>query len=496
MNPKSIQSATRYSLSVLAIGILAACGGGGGSSGNIGVADGGIRGTGSSVGPVSGFGSVIVNGITFDTDQILNGQVESNDGIECERGCENRLQKGMILRVDGEWREDGTGEAGALEYDDTFRGVATNVIVEEKTSSGEPVAGNLTILGQLVTFDRRSVIRLEAESGAEPVLDGKLIRVSAWRNGNNYRASFIGEIKPLSEDWVELEGPVTEFDPVDRQFQIGTQVINYVSDDVFVDDIDKLLLESGTIFVEVEGDEINGTVTARTIRRADSRRFLGQENEDLELSGPVENYSTTSSEFLINGVTVVLTDNTEFDDFSRSRIEDGLLIQVEGEFVNGVVVAEEVELLEGDAEVEADVTSEGNLPNSWVVGGVTVVVTSFTLIDADDDSSEKISVGSYLEVEGIERETDDGVIYVEALDIEIEEESEDEFELQGRVRPESFFPSSPSLTMLGLTMSIAPGAIKDEDDDEGSVYDCQYLEVGYERLSPNEYRAEEIECGD
>ena len=44
----------------IALGVLSACGGGGGG---VDVADGGIRGTGSSVGPVSGFGSVFVNGV-------------------------------------------------------------------------------------------------------------------------------------------------------------------------------------------------------------------------------------------------------------------------------------------------------------------------------------------------------------------------------------------------------------------------------------------------
>ena len=62
-------------------GAISACGGAGGG---LDVADGGIRGTGSSVGPVSGFGSVFVNGVEFSTDDIPNREVESNDGITAE----------------------------------------------------------------------------------------------------------------------------------------------------------------------------------------------------------------------------------------------------------------------------------------------------------------------------------------------------------------------------------------------------------------------------
>ena len=77
----------------IALGVLSACGGGGG--GGVGVADGGIRGTGSSVGPVSGFGSVFVNGVKFETD----GRVSSDDG---GTGCAGRRGRGGpidLLRV-------------------------------------------------------------------------------------------------------------------------------------------------------------------------------------------------------------------------------------------------------------------------------------------------------------------------------------------------------------------------------------------------------------
>lgn len=492
MKPKFIQLATRFSSSALALGVLVACGGGGSDS--LDIADGGIRGTGSSVGPVSGFGSVFVNGVRFDTDQILNGEVLSNDGIECERGCENRLQKGMILRVTGEWRADGTGEAETLEYDDTFRGYATDVIVTEQTPGGEPVAGSFNVLDQTITFDRRTVIRSGSTFESASDLEGELVRVSAWRNGENYRASFIGRIDVLPDDRIELEGPVSNFSSIDREFAIGMRGVSYENDDVFKDGLNASDLSQDGIFVEVEGEQIGGTISAFTIRRADNRRFTGQENEDIEISGPVENYSVTASEFLINGVTVAITDETEFDDFARSRLQDGLLVQVEGEFRNGVVFAEEVELLEGDAEVEAEVTGVGALNNSWIVGGVTVVVNAYTLIDADDGLSSVISAGSFIEVEGIERETDDGRIYVDALAIEIEDEGDDEFELQGRLRPDNFFFNS--LTILGLEMAVPPGAIDNDDEDEGSVYDCRYLEVEYEQLNTGGYSALEIECDD
>ncbi|MCU7855552.1 MAG: hypothetical protein KZQ79_07650, partial [Candidatus Thiodiazotropha sp. (ex Lucinoma borealis)] len=57
---KLLISATTAAL----IATLYSCGGGGGSQ----VADGGIGGTGVSMGRVTGFGSIFVNGIEFETD--------------------------------------------------------------------------------------------------------------------------------------------------------------------------------------------------------------------------------------------------------------------------------------------------------------------------------------------------------------------------------------------------------------------------------------------
>ena len=82
-------------------GGLAACGGGGsGSSGSVG-ASGNAEGT--SVGAVTGFGSVYVNGTRFATD----GSVSSDDGIERE----GQLEKGMVLKIKGGWDERGQGQA-------------------------------------------------------------------------------------------------------------------------------------------------------------------------------------------------------------------------------------------------------------------------------------------------------------------------------------------------------------------------------------------------
>src|SRR5690554_4877496 len=289
---------------VLVLGLFSACGS------EFQVADGGIRGTGSSVGPVSGFGSVFVNGVRFETSNILNRRVENNDGLSSE----DDLEKGMILRVEGQWSPDGTGTAESLEYDDTFRGTAANVSVTTVDSSGAPETGTFIVLGQTISFDRRTVIRLDNEFADASALEGKLVRISAWPSGDSYRASYIGELDTLPENLVELEG-LGRYDSGD--LLIGTQRIIVPGDRVFADGLTADAIGQTGQRIEVEGEYDGAIITARTIRPADDRRYEGQEGEDIEITGTVSGYTPRATSFFVNGVAVSITSDTEFDDLDR-----------------------------------------------------------------------------------------------------------------------------------------------------------------------------------
>lgn len=486
---KSEQLHKRLSLVVapLAFGVLGACGG---SGSGIGVADGGIRGTGSSVGPVSGFGSVFVNGVEFSTDSIVNGEVQGNDGIFCEQKqyCTASLEKGMILRVEGQWNPDGTGTAEALEYDDTFRGTVTAVDVTQSDSAGFPQAGTLTLLGQTISFDRRTVIQLDSGYTDASVLDGKQVRISAWPSESGYRASYIGELDTLPDGWVEVEG-LARYELSDSLF-IGAQQIVVPADSVFTNGLTPDALANQALRIEVEG-EFNGVaVVARTIRPADDRRYIGAEGEDIEITGTVSGYSSVSASFFVTGVAVNVTPDTEFDDLDRNQLKDDMLVRVEGEFRNGAIVAEEIELFEGDAEVEANVLSAAPLTNELNVGGVRVRLTNNTLIESDDESSGSVYDAEFLEIEGIERRDANDQVYLEALNIEFESEGTSEFELKGRLPDGDYSYASGTLIVLGVEMSYNENFT--EVDDDADWRDCSIVSVDYNTF----YQALKIGCED
>lgn len=498
------QSATRFALSVLAISVLAACGGGGGDS--LDVADGGIRGTGSSVGPVSGFGSVFVNGVRFET----NGEVESDDGITTE----GELDEGMILRIDGEWRDDGTGKADQVEYDDTLRGpISVDVPWDDSTRTAV-----ISIHGLIVNIDRQTVIKggkvtdLQADD---------IVRVSGWRLANGeFRASLVrisagsGETFD-SDNEIELEGKISNFDGSPCSFDLGSIRVRCDNQNIQYETLTQADLEDQPV-IEVEGNMLNGELDALEIRNDGQRRYNRGGDDDIEFAGPVsDNYDSASRTLSINGLTVNVTPDTEFEDgLAAQDLLEGLLIQVEGAFQNdGSVNADEIQLREANAEVEGVITGDVDAAaRTFQVGGVQVQMTSLTVIIDDDDSGrtpdqslQSLRLGDEVEVEGIEREGDNGNIFLEALKIEREEPEDDddspsEFELEGKVRQIDDF----SITVLGVRMTAENSAFEGNDRSQVASQvnpltgEFPIVEVGYEPIIVGlyPYRATDIELDD
>lgn len=450
MKRNLLGTAIKYALAGAALGTLAACGGGG-SGGSATV----TASSGTSTGPVTGFGSVYVNGVRFDTDSASLG---SDDGIERE----DQLEKGMILTVRGEWDDDdGEGRASQVEYDDTLRGLLASATWDETERTG-----SLTVAGQSIAIDGRTVFK-----GATPIelrdqpTDTYKVRISAWRlDDGSFRASFVGARLAGAGDFddfneVELEGAISALDTQAQTFQINGLTVGYGSAS-FDDDLDRDDLVNGLV-VEVEGFIENGELVAREIDDQDDDRF--DDGDDVELSGPVSSgFDPATGRFSINGVSVQVNSGTEFDDglSQASDLVPGLLVSVEGEYRGGVLVAEEIEAAEGDAELEASVSAINRTAQELTVGGVRVVVTSNTLLEDDDDDDgdrlrfEDLQVGDYLEVEGIQRS--DGGGYLDALKIERDDDDddgddnggEDGFELEGRITDSE----GDRVTVMGLDL--------------------------------------------
>lgn len=471
---------------------LVACGGAGG--GSSGLADGGIRGTGSSVGPVSGFGSVFVNGIRFVTENLGTDDFEGEPGVSVEAD----LEKGMILQIRGDWQDDGEGQAELVRYDDTLRGPVTAVSQRWDDLARE---GRIEIMGFEVSLDRLTQTTL---TDLATITVDQPLRVSGWLQADgSFRASFIGPAAPADRG-EEIEGhlSVTGEAGNQRYFVDGLEL--QIPSGAVCDE-DKFELADGTP-VDAEGEYTGATFIVGDICNGPTA-FLDQSlDEDVQLAGVVtEPFAgeLTNGRFSLNGITVTADGNTEIDDdLAPSDIVPGVLLQVEGRYVNdnGVLTlqAEEIEYRDADAEVEGKLDEvDGDILR---VGGVEIRQASFTVREDDDDEGCPDVIGPELvgrielEVSGIQRLGDGG--YLEALEIECEAEVDDAgYDLAGRIEALDRDPGAESLTVLGVVIRIDTGTeFGDghfEDLDKGDRVEIDYFED-----TSGAYIAEEIELDD
>ena len=441
MERKPIAIAVRMVITGALAGTLAACGGGGsGDSTTAGTS------SGTSVGAVSGFGSVYVNGTRFAT----SGSVDSDDGVERE----DQLEKGMILKVEGDWDDGGEGRADRISYDDTLRGPISGMSWDDLARTG-----TLTLLGQSIALDGKTVFRgaTPAEIAANP--QSYRVRVSAWRlDDGSFQASFVGA-RTIGQDFdddneVEIEGVVASLDTSAQTFTINGFPVNYTSavgDDGFsLDDL------ADGLVVEVEGHLEGGTIVAEEIDDEDD--WFSDDDDDVEITGSIYDHDAARRQFSVNGVAVQITGGTEFDDLREGSLADALFVKVEGDFRDGILVAGKIEGRESDAELDGRVESIDLTNETLMVSGVRVQLTANTLIDDDDNDDDRrsrvqdiqsLQVGDYLEIEGRQRSADGGSL--EALSIEREDDDEDnDFELEARLAA----VGSGSITLMNLEILL------------------------------------------
>lgn len=427
--------------------------------------EGGIQGTGFSIGLLTGFGSVYVNGKRFDTtgaEFVVNGITST----------ESALQKGMLVRVDGEWRLNGEGNADEVVYDDTLRGPINLV----NWDGNEFTTGTISMLEQEVTVSSQTVFagttRLDLGTNVN-------VRISGWNLGNgNFQASLVEKINSTD---IEVEGVISDLYEAEQTFVINGLKIQYSDTTDFAEG---LTLSDG-LSVEVEGTLAGGVVSAEEIDFDDQTRFYrGDDGDDIDLSGPITSVNAANNTFVHTGLTIRWDDKTDFEDgLEAADLTEGFFVRVEGEWRNGTLVAEEIEPREADAEVEARVTAIDSDLRQLIVGGVTVQVGDDTLIVDDEDDQRiafsDLATGDFLEVEGLDRTDGAGNPILRAIQIEREDEDEDVFTVEGRLSAKTGSISGGTLTVLGVTVNV-DGDTKFEDKTFDDLEAGDTVEVEYQ----------------
>lgn len=435
------------------VAIAAGCGGGGGSSGGAAVAPAGV-----TSGTITGFGSVIVNGVRYRTSG--STQFDIDDGP----GGQDDLAVGQQVTVRWSSSDGGrTFDATIVEYDDTLEGpVAANSI--------DLAAGTFVVLGQLVkvttatSFDDgvpgRSLAGLVA---------GDRVEVSGLIDADGVvqatRIEIDDDSDDDSDDDFEVRGIVTGLDPVNRTFVINSLTIDYsaVPGTPAIADGD---------LVEVEGDTFDGsTLVANRIER-EGDDDLDDDDGEVEVEGYVTAF-TSPADFTVNGRRVTTSSRTRYEDGTAADLALNARVEVEGRLdAGGILIAETVEFRDdlddddsdgpGRAEIE-DVITAIPSPGTVVAGGVTITTTARTRFEdhGDDDdqflNAAALRVGDFIEVRGVVLPGN----IVEAVILE-RDDPDDDASLRGPVTQ----LSEPSLSILGVAVDTDAGTDFEVDDND------------------------------
>jgi len=310
---------------------MVGCGGGGGGSDGGG---GSAAPTGvASFGVVQGFGSIIVNGVKFDTNGATFSKDDSIDGID-----QSHLRKGMMVTVHGSINDGGTGTAASVDYRDNLQGPISSI---------DPAANSFVALGYTVIVDAATLF--DDALTFDQLAVGDFVEVSGAPDAEgNIRATFIGKTDETcaTTQEIEVKGRVSNLNAGAKTFSIGTLTVDYSSADLS----DRPSGPVDGLFVEVKSNEcpVDGTLAATRVEEEDEFGHFGEGEEggQVEIQGIVTRI-TSPTEFELSGQAIRITGQTQFFPITL-KIALNLTLEVEGTLENGVLLAKAVLSAEGN----------------------------------------------------------------------------------------------------------------------------------------------------
>jgi hypothetical protein len=353
-----------------AVAALSGCGGGGDGAGIGSIASVGSGGTGSfSSGAITGFGSIIVNGVRFDDSQ---ARITDDDGVVHNP---DDLKLGMVVSITASTITTGVSGSSATATSITFgselRGPITSI-------SGQA----LVVLGQTVQVGADTVFDDGIIGGLAGLLVGQIIEVHGFIDPSTNQILATRIERDATAATLKLQGQVQSLDTTAKTFTIGSLTISFAG--IAAAALPANLANGLVVQVVLAPSPATGTRTALSVR---SEAQQVEDHADAELEGTVTAFTSVTS-FSVNGVAVDAS-KASFPN-GNTALKLGARVEVKGSTVTGVLVATEVKV-ENEAEVQnQEFEIHGTLTNlnatskTFVIRGVTVSFAGTVRFDNGD----------------------------------------------------------------------------------------------------------------
>ena len=376
-------------------------------------AEGGIGGSGISQGPITEFGSIFVNDIEWELDGAeveIDGVVEP--GLSSDQDLSDLFNRGMVVRVKGtiytsteEPPTPPTGEAERVYFDYEIVGPVSGPIVDldgsglivdpdvEDDPDDAIQFKELTVLGKKILIEEGATNFSGGPVGFDDIAEFDMVAISGLVDDQGVvQATYVDFVPDVTE--VELKGTVSNL-MLGESFMLGSVTVEFGSAD-----LPEGVVEDG--MVEVKGTLSDGGVIQALKIELDIPRDLDDVAVDEFSTTGFVNCTLDCADFDFSiGNQRVDAIVAEFKNGDASMLEDGRRVKVEGELIDGLLKANEIEFKDQKARVHAafeDVDDIDLVAGSFKLLGIEIQVIPSTRIEfglgtlAEDD---------FLEVRGI-----------------------------------------------------------------------------------------------
>jgi len=389
----------------------------------------------TATGVITGFGSVYINGVKFETDQAgvtANGETDTEDALEI----------GMVVTVNGNVGADGEGaEASTIEYQSSAEGPVTGINLAEK---------NITLLGQVYFIDDLTEFD---DVTFDAIQIGNWVEISAIENSDGQYIATRVELSDSSED-IQLIGKVSQLDTVTMTFNISQQAIDYSNATVEGD-----LLDGVEVEVESETDLVDGVLVATEVEVEEAPDLAGQL---IGFEGEIEVF-TSIADFVVNDQSITTTNETIFKGGHSSDLALGVEITVRGSIVDGAFVAAVIRVAQDtEIKIEGLVQSTDLDTNSIVILGNAVFTDEYTrfIDDSEDDERrfrvDDILIGDKVSIKAFDNEGQLLASQVKRKKTvnEVDDDTETT-ELEGKVSD----ITAPTFSVNGVTVKVTEASV-------------------------------------
>lgn len=331
-------------------------------------------------GPISGFGSVIVNGVRFDDSA---SSVTDDEG---RRLSSDDLRLGVEVEIEGGDDQGGRVTAERLHVHSAIVGPVEAVDASRRM---------LTVLGQAVSVSAATVIDDSPPGGIAGLAGGTVVRVygPVDATGRTHATRLESGGSPAS---FRVVGVLGALDAASHRAQVGSAVI----DTGGLAALPAGLVVGDRVLAVLDPSPVAGTWRATALVRAE--RHFQDDHGEAHVHGTVTSF-TSATVFEVDGMPVDAS-HAEFPD-GQAGLAPGAEVEVEGRQVDGTLAATSVHLederhgLGEDVELHGQISDLDAAALTFTLRGSVVSYASPSLVFEPGDASRLVD-GASVEVKG------------------------------------------------------------------------------------------------